>query len=612
MDASPNRNLLESEVILLTSETIETPEDPVIEEPIGFNFTAFLMEYWKLLLAVLLLLLAIFLFIVFKPSRKKNESDSDEINFAEEDQDTSRHARIMKRSKKRAKRRAHIIKKKKAKREAKVLAEVSEDGVLVSESSGPVPVRKSAASSKEVAEETTEYTKVKRARGIWRQTLPSEDESKDNIPEEAAANEQDPKQTANTPKRRSFWSRLFRKASPIAETELVEETTELSEEQAAYNENYEGVAMSKGVAHMGAAPTRDASSTSSNDGAEQQGDVHVNEHKRERRGLFGFFRSRKSDSETLVNEEDLGVAVNEPLRGVHAPTRKGEEEKEKEEYEVDLVSNHRKNRKAKHARKGWFSWKKKDIPEIPETLEEETAEETVETAEDGDSLIPLETGEEVSAKTARKYIKTKKSWFWKRKKKEEIAETEAETDLMNVEEVTEAEKTPEVEEDIIDQKTARKYIKPEKKLFKKKMKPLIEQEIPERNEVTEAAPEQTPVTEPPAVEVLAEEAPKPEIKEETPAEAPKKAPLKGGSIKSGGFELSGLSVDYRPSFFNLGESKLKKVQVPKTEDIDLPLEETPSKQTFFPKKNQSTLRTNKYNSTKSQNISFSFGDKRKT
>ena len=207
-------------------------------------------------------------------------------------------------------------------------------------------------------------------------------------------------------------------------------------------------------------------------------------------------------------------------------------------------------------------------------------------------------------------------------------------DTEEVAEETEAEETEaevDVEEDEIDKKTARKYIKPRKNWFKKKMKPMIEQDIPER--AAEVPSEDTAETTDVAATVAAgaaaivadtseaaKETPVAEPVEEKKPEPPKKAPIQGGAIKSGGFALSGISVDYRPTFFglSLGENKLKNVKYTKsTNEKKLPTEEKP-KQSFLPKKNQSNLslgsptKTSNYKSSKPKNISFTFkGDNQK-
>ena len=518
MDASPNRNLLESEPILITPEIVEVPEQPVPEEPTSseFNFAEFILDYWQIILAAGILLLVLIFYIVFKPSGKKDEVEAEE-DSADEDSDKSsskklsKHDKIIARSKKRARSRAHILSRKREQKEREALAEFSEDGIAVSEANGPVPERKGNAPAPE-EESGSSAPRAKRVRVHWFQkvTPDLEDETKEeNAEETVAVNDFDPKQKGKAPKRKRVWFRWFRKVAPELEEEVTEENAEEVQGQAAVNENYGGgVMMSKGSSPLGAAPTRDTSSAANSSAdSDASGDVHVSEHKRERRGLFGFFRSRKSGSEEMMGDDDLGVAVNEPLRGVTAPTRKDNTlPEDSDEYEVDKVSQHRKAPKVKRARRGWFTWRKKDIPEVPETEEktEETVEENAEKTEEAAALAAAETGEEVSEKTARKYIKTKKKW-WQRKKKAEVAETEASEEAAkestpevatepaadtSAEAATETSVAETGEE--VSEKTARKYIKPRKNWFKKKMKPMIEQNIPERaaeETVAEAAAE---------------------------------------------------------------------------------------------------------------------------
>ncbi len=589
MDASANRNLLEAEPIILTPEVEvvpEIPEEPVSEE---FNFGAFIFEYWQYILGAGLLLLVIIFYIVLKPSRKKNEDEATEgadgsaeegsgvhvsksseqladDSFGEKTDDKlSKHDKIMARSKKRAKKRAELILRRKEKKEQKE-ASAAEDQ---SRSNAP---------------------KVKRFRLLW-----------------------------------------LREDAPEAETESAAQTDEtLAAEQAEYNENYGGVMMSKGSAPLGAAPVREAANAGSAGSSAESGDndVHVNEHKRERRGLFGLFRFRKSESEDVMSDDDLGVAVNEPLRGITAPTRKdGTLAEDSAEYEVDKVSQHRKAPKIKRARKGWFTWRKKDIPEVPET------EEAAETAEEGTDKTPLtaeeaavlaaETGEEVSEKTARKYIKTKKKRFWQRKKKEEAAETEAAEDVAVAEDDSSAEVAAETEEDLIDKKTARKYIKPSRNWFKKKMEPMINQDVPERA-AEEAASETASVADvvadaAEAVGVVAGATAETAVTESSGNDGaettPKKPQIQGGSIKSGGFALTGISSNYRSSIFtvSLGETKLKNVNFAKSgakknaakeEKQTSAAEQTSNTASFG-----SSVRSSSYNSSKK--VSFTFGDKKK-
>ena len=609
MDASPNRNLLESDPLLITPEIIdvpEVPEEPVIDKKPGFDFAGFILEYWQLILAAGILLLVLIFYIVFKPSRKKDsEEDGEERDFAEEAKEDVKHEKLLKRSRKRAKQRAHILARKRAKKQKEALAEFDEDGIAVSETNGPAPER--AAKAAPVQEEEEEHGKAPRAKRVrvhWLHKDAPELEEEE-LTEEVAVNELDPKQAAKAPKRRRGLFRWFRRSAPIDETEIIEEANDTTDEQATVNENYMGgggVSMSKGMAHMGAAPTKDTSGSASSEASDERGDVHVSEHKRERRGLFGWFR-RSSSTEEVAGDDDLGVAVNEPLRGVHAPTRKDESAKE-DEYEVDMVSNHRKNRKVKRVRKGWFTWRKKEIPEAQEApVTEEAVEDSIENAEEAAALAAAETGEEVSEKTARKYIKTKKKW-WKRKKKDAVAETESEEAALETEEAEESD----TEDNEIDKKTARKYIKPRKTWFKKKMKPMIEQDIPER---VETAPVDTPVAADNTVT-----APVAAPTEEVKPEPPKRAPIQGGAIKSGGFSLSGISTDYRPSIFSFGDNKLKNVKYAKSEkDTKVAKEEKP-KQDFFPKKNQTnpslggSVRTTT-SSSRQKNVSFTFGDKKK-
>ena len=499
-DASSNGNTLKYEAILITPEIVEEPtteepttEDPVDKDPSEFDFILFIKAYWYFILAGVFLLLALFLLILVKASRKKK--DESLVEFAEDN-----------------------------------------DAVAESDDTIPAAAPMIAAAPSRQAISGSEGARLQRTQGNAKTTVDSKKKKQDDDNDDDGSGVHMSKGMAHmgaAPQTAAATSRRKRRNID--------------------DDDDSGVHMSKGMAHIGAVPTKNNSGDfGSGDDADKHDEVHVNEHKRERRGLLGLFRSRKAKSEEVVGDEDLGVAVNEPLHGVHAPTRKVESEKVAEEYEVDLVSNHRRSRKVKRVRRGWFTWQTKDIPEAHET--EDTEESTLIT--------------------------------------EEAAAHEA----------NEAEY-------IIDKKTARKYIKPRKTLLKRKMKPLIEQNIPKQEESTESAPEEA--GEPEIVEKVTEEATTPAASE-ADVDDSKSVLLQGDAIKSGGFDLSGISVDYRPGLFSsgFGDKKLKKKLALLAEEAEQASDGNGKLNSSKKNASSSSVRAGG-SSSKQKNISFTFSDEKK-